>query len=108
MEEYVVQVCRLLDKGDEACLLKLKERFLRAPFVYESMRERPVAANRWTFDYADCSYAYVFFVNLETDEVEAFTIQFDGHTLDIRKSYECTSEFDFHEIMCMKSSSPSN
>lgn len=103
MEEYVLQVCEMLEKGSgRHDVDALKERFLRLPFVYEKLHERAPVKNRWVFDHAGCSYAYVFFVDLETSEVESVTIQFDGDTLDVRTSYERASDFDFHEILCMK------
>lgn len=103
MEDYVLQVCRLFEKGlGRPEVLALKERFLSLPFVYEKLNEPVPMNNRWVFDHAGCSYAYVFFVNLETDDVTSVTIQYDGHILDVRTSYERTSDFDFCEILCMK------
>lgn len=104
MEDYVVRVCALLDKGGlgRAEVQALRDRFLTLPFVYEKLGERVPVGNRWHFDHSGCSYAYVFFVDLERDVVESVTIQYDGHTLDIRTSFERSSDFSFDEILCMK------
>jgi hypothetical protein len=103
MEEYVTQVCGLLEKGcGRKDVVLLKERFLSLSFVYERLHERVFHQNRWVFDDGAMSYAYIYFVDLERDEVESVTIQFDGQSFDVRTSYERTSDFDFHEILCMK------
>ncbi len=95
MEEYVARVCWLLDRSEQT--QELRERFLKTPFVYEVMHERLPVVNQLYFQ----SYAYIYFYD-GSREVEEFVIQFDGHTLDVRKSHVDVSEFEFHEILCMK------
>ena len=104
MEAYTSHVYWLLEKGaGRADVERLRDRFTTLPFVYERLHEREPRDVSFHFEHAGCSYAYVFFVDLEKDVVESVTIHYDGHTLDLRvSSGDRPSDFDFGEILCMK------